>query len=603
MKMFDPFVLPFITGVVILFLILFIKFRKWIIQLPKEDKTKLRKNIWSKKAFGIIGEIVMESLFHRRIFKVNPLLGFMHMSLAFGWFLLIVFGMLESKMLSYDAINWPWEPIFLKFFIYNIHDNFYGNFFSFMMDFLLLWVLSAVTLALIKRIYSRIFGMKKTTKHTFFDKLAITTLWFIFPLRLLAESFTSAIYQNGGFLTRPFGNFLDTFLPAQTLAYLTWWAYSIALFLFFISLPFSRYMHIPAEILLIALRKLGIKTEKKYTSFTEIEVQSCPRCGICLDKCQLATAANIPNAPSVYMITNIRNKKINAEKAFNCLLCGRCKEFCPVGIDTLALRITQRKKFIDSNNANFDYLKDFSFPKSKVLYFAGCMTHLTPAIYKSMLKILNSAKIDFQFMDDNGTVCCGRPLMMSGKYDVANKVIEFNKRQIINTEAELLVTSCPICLKVFKDEYQLPIQVMHHSQYILQLANEGKIQLTEQDKKISYHDPCELGRGCGIYEEPRLLIKKTAQLQQHKFEKEDALCCGGSLGNIMLSVLQKDAIHKEVIADLTMHHPDAIVTACPLCKKTITKNCDTEVIDIAELVAASLTNQTISKSKKAIDLI
>jgi len=588
---YDHFVLPFTLGLVILLIIVLYKFSKWIIGLNSSDKKKLGKGIFGLPLLFSVKEIFLESLLHRKVFKANAILGYMHMSLAFGWFLLIVIGNIESKLYSDNAFNPPYYPIFLQFFVENkphspIHDAF-----TFIMDFVLLIVLSGVLLAFTKRIYSKLFGMKRTTKMKIGDKLALTSLWLIFPLRFLAESFTSGTVHNGGFLTDSAGIFFANFLPVQDLAYITWWGYSWALGLFFISVPFSRYMHIPAEILLIFARNSGIKTEKKYNSFSEIEVNSCPRCGLCLDTCQLASAANITYVQSVYFIRSIRENEIDQKIAFNCLLCGRCENICPVGINLNGIRTAKRSEFTKDLESSFDYIKptENQSNKTDVLYFAGCMTHLTPTIKKSMTNILNQSGVNYQFMDADGSICCGRPMLLAGNIKAAEELMRKNKAIIEASGAKTLVTSCPICYKTFKEDYNLNINIVHHSQYLLTLIEEKKIKVNKTTtKQVVYHDPCELGRESGIYNEPRNVIEQISSLQSIKNEKVDSLCCGGSLGNLQISSDQKDMICNDTLASLTANNPDTIITACPLCKKTFAKNAAIPVIDLSELVSDSL---------------
>ena len=150
------------------------------------------------------------------------------MSLAFGWFLLIVVGMIESSLSSGTLFKEPWLGIFFNYFITTPHGFHMADTLSFIMDLLLLIILSGVMLALIKRMRARFMGMKKTTKHHLYDRLALTSLWFIFPLRLLAESTTSAIHDNGSFLTGSIGNLISG-LPVQAMELPLWWAYSMAL--------------------------------------------------------------------------------------------------------------------------------------------------------------------------------------------------------------------------------------------------------------------------------------------------------------------------------------------------------------------------------------
>lgn len=190
---FHPFIIPFSAGAIILFAILIYKFVKWIHKLDRKQMYFVKRNFFSFKTVSAIIEVFREALLHRNIYKKNPLLGYMHMSLAFGWFLLIAVGKIESSFYAGTFFEEPWLAIFFKYFAKEQHNYFGASFFSFTMDLLLLIVLSGVALALTKRLRSSILGMKKPTKHSTFDRIALASLWWIFPLRLMAESTTAAI--------------------------------------------------------------------------------------------------------------------------------------------------------------------------------------------------------------------------------------------------------------------------------------------------------------------------------------------------------------------------------------------------------------------------
>jgi len=530
----------------------------------------------------------MEGLLHRKVFRKNPFLGYMHMSLAFGWFLLIFIGHLEVIAWA-GSLSFPfYYPVFFRYFVTDEGHFFFSGTFSFIMDLLLLFVLSGVSLAYFKRFRSRIFGMRKTTQLKWGDQLALSSLWLIFPLRLLSESITAGIYDNGNFLTQSIGNALDSWLPLPAIELGVWTAYSCSLGLFFIALPLSRYMHIPAEILFIFLRNYGIKLKKRENTYSRVQVFSCSRCGICLDTCQL-NDADIRTTQSVYVLKNIRNKNLTDELLFNCLLCGRCQQVCPVGIELNDLRITQRIESTRQYNSQYDYLKETGSKQADVVYFAGCMTHLTPGIKKSMTQILDYAGINFWFMDEDKAPCCGRPLMQAGQYDAARKLIENNENHINRSGAKILLTSCPICYKVFKEDYSLPkIKVKHHSEYILELVKAGKIPTEKSNLKIVYHDPCELGRGSKIYNQPRELLRKYARLIRTKEEKENSPCCGGSLANIKIQMSERDQIRDKALQEFARYNPDILAVSCPLCKKTFSKGRDLAIKDISEIVAMQI---------------
>lgn len=585
------FILPFTLGMIILFVILIIKYGLWISKLSHIDKLRIVQSIFTRRTWDAIVESFMEGLIHRRMFRRHPLLGYMHMSLAFGWFLLIVVGHVEIVMKE-GSFSYPWLPIFFNYFY---HDSFPGErVMANVMDFLLLFVLSGVFLAYFKRINSKIFGIKRTTKLKPGDRFALASLWCIFPFRLLAESATAALYGNGGFLTNTVGLFFQWIQVTPTMESVLWWAYSISLGVFFVCMPFSRYMHILTEVLFIFLRHYGIKLKKQFNSYSRIQVYSCSRCGVCIDVCQMHIA-NISNNQSVYILKNMRDHDLTARKLYNCMLCGRCESVCPVGINLNDLRISQRIKASKEYNSDYAFLKTLPCEsqvidtKPEVLYFAGCMTHMTPGIKKSVLQVLDKAGVNYQFMDKDKGACCGRPLMLAGQYQAAQKLIAYNREKILESGATTLLVSCPICYKVFRDDYELgQITIKHHSEYFLELVEQGRISLKKSNKSIVYHDPCELGRGCGVYEPPRNLLKMTGNLQATQQEKVNSLCCSGSLGDLSLSMSDRNVIKAETLNVLLQKNPDVLATACPLCKKTFVKGVDIQVKDIAEIVAEAM---------------
>lgn len=587
------FILPFTLGMIFLLVVLFIKYGLWISKLSHIDKLRIVQCIFTRRTWDAIKESVMEGLIHRNVYKKSPLLGYMHMSFALGWFLLILVGHVEAYMYSGTFSNAPWITIFFQYFV---HDTFPGEpFMTNLMDFLLLYVLSGVLLAYFKRLNSKIFGIKKTTKLKPLDRIALISLWFIFPLRLLAEGATAALYGNGGFLTNSVGRIFVLIGVNTTIENVLWWAYSFSLCFFFIGMPFSRYMHIFTELLFIFLRHYGIKLKKQFNSYSRIQVYSCSRCGICIDVCQMHVA-NISNNQSVYILKNIRDQNLTDRKLYNCLLCGRCEQVCPVRINLNDLRISQRIRATKEFNSDYAFLQTLPVEplkvvdkKPEVIYFAGCMTHMTPGIKKSVLKVLDKAGVEYQFMDKDKGACCGRPLMLAGQYEAAKKLIAYNREKILDSKASILLVSCPICYKVFKDDYELgQITIKHHSEYFLELVKQGKIHLAQSEKSIVYHDPCELGRGCGVYEPPRDLLRMTGNLVSAQQEKLMSLCCSGSLGDLSLSMADRNVIKEETLKVLLQKKPDVLATACPLCKKTFVKGGDVQVKDIAEIVADAM---------------
>ncbi len=608
---FDPFVIPFNIGLYFILIYAVVRSVRWFSNLSRPDKLRLQRGFFGS-AFGrSLKEIFMESLIHRKILKANFRLGYMHMSLAFGWFLLILFGTIEADIFGTRHLNPPYKAIFFKFFNPDHGRTGFEAVYSFLMDLILAFILSGLILAVIKRFSSKVVGMKKTTKLKLPDKIALTSLWLIFPSRLIAESLTSGVYGTGSFLTGSLGSVLASFLPANQLAYPFWWLYSLSLGTFFLLLPVTRYMHIPTELFLIFARNSGIRTGDQSGAFTEIQTYSCSSCGICIDACQLNFSTGITNIQSAYLMKGIRNNEDVNDIAFNCLMCGRCDRYCPVGIELTPIRMIRRRaesveppekslwsryfpdliKIVNTRSNGhpaFSWLPQIKTEATEVLYYAGCMTHLTPAIKKAMIRILDASGLNYRFLDEAGGVCCGRPLMLAGKDKEARELINFNSGLIRDSGARILVTSCPICYKVFRESYYLEVELMHHTQFIKMLIDEDMLRLRFLRKKVVYHAPCDLGRGSGIYDEPKDVLRHVARLQPTGFDDDDSLCCGGSLGNTRISYRQKNKIAADAASALTKGNPEILATACPLCKKTFTTVTDTRVADIAEIVAEAI---------------
>lgn len=583
---YDNFVLPFSIGLTTLLVYLLVKYLRWINTFSKEDKRLIWKGIFSLKTFKAIRELFLESLVHRKIFRTHTFLGYMHMCFGLGWFLLILIGKTESMVYHTSMFNPPYFAIFFRFF-HPANETFPGsNVFAFLTDLLLLFILTGLLLAMSKRIYSRVVGMKKTTKHRPFDLLILTVLWLIFPFRFLAESFTSGARGGGSFLTHNAGDFFATVLPIESLAYPAWWIYSSLLGAFFLLLPFSRYMHIPTEMVYIFLKNWGVKQGNSFNAFSQIQVYSCSRCGICIDRCQLNTSLGIHDTQAVYFLKNIRHDKENHIQTENCLMCGRCESACPVDLKLNALRLSKRPDFYHTGKGSYSYATRLNPPQAKVAYFAGCMGTLTPSVSRSMQYIFAKTKTDYTFVDENGGICCGRPMMLSGNRSAASDIIRKNRAILEASGAEILVTSCPICYKTFREDYDLNMKVMHHSEYINMLMESGVLKTSQADYSTVFHNPCELGRGSQVYRAPEQVLERVSRKIKTRYDGKNSLCCGGSLANTHINAGDQTKIAHDAVVAYAAYHPDVIVTACPLCKKNLNKkDASVNIKDIAEVVA------------------
>lgn len=652
---YSNFVIPFVVGISFMLIWLTVGLIRLLAKIPADDRRRFWKSLITPKiALKNIKDLFCDCLFHTKIWKRKPLLGYMHSSIAFGWFMLIVLGHIEVALFVPKHLAWTdgglFYPIFYRFFVWINpgHVTLRGWFFFFLMDFFLLYVLTGVGMAIFKRFRSIVLGMRHTTKPSLADRVALYSLWMIFPLRLLAESFTADL-SGGSFLTVPVNHLWHWIFGDKLFFMPVWWAYSICLGLFFAAMPFSRYMHILTEVLWILLRNAGIQPRHPRKGVAEAEIYACSSCGLCLDACPMNVQKKNLKYSSVYFIRFLRRhneKKINAI-ADKCLMCDKCHALCPVGVDAPALRRAQRATVNNSLPYDYSYLMEGSLGSNsssvstcvaanacsitagsvastrtatahasltdpspsltepvevttniqktsedwKVMYFAGCMTHLTPRIIKSVEKVFKSAGVNYIFADRDGGICCGRPLMLAGKTNAAYETISANRKMILGSGCRTLVLSCPICYKIFKDEYALEgVEVLHYTQFIKRLVDEGKLKLTAGDERIVYHDPCELGRGCGVYKEPREVLAQAGTLVKATKEGDESICCGGSLGSLTLDSRDRAKITESSVANLLANNPQTIVTACPLCLKTFSESVPetVKVQDFAETVSRHL---------------
>ena len=183
---YDPFVLPFTLGMVFIVLYLLIGSIRIILALDKEERLLLLKSMNPGQLLITAKDVFVDCLLHIKVFKRNFLLGYMHFSIAFGWFMIILVGHMEVILYTPQRNGVLYYPVFFRYFVMETQQTLRGAFFFFLMDLFLLMILSGVTLAIFKRFRSMALGMRRTTKLKLGDRFALYALWAIFPLRLLA---------------------------------------------------------------------------------------------------------------------------------------------------------------------------------------------------------------------------------------------------------------------------------------------------------------------------------------------------------------------------------------------------------------------------------
>jgi heterodisulfide reductase subunit D len=239
--------------------------------------------------------------------------------------------------------------------------------------------------------------------------------------------------------------------------------------------------------------------------------------------------------------------------------------------------------------------------KPDVLFWVGCAGSFddrAKKITKAFARILNKANVNFAVLGTEES-CTGDPAKRAGNEFVFQMQAMMNIQVLNGYEVTKIVTACPHCFNTLKNEYPGlggKYEVMHHTQFINQLLAEGKLSISGgafKGKRITYHDPCYLGRANDVYEAPRDLIKKLdAELIEMRRCKQNGLCCGAGGAQMFKEPEKGDKdINIERTEEALETQPEYIAAACPFCNTMMTdgvknkeKEAEVKVMDIAELI-------------------
>ena len=238
-------------------------------------------------------------------------------------------------------------------------------------------------------------------------------------------------------------------------------------------------------------------------------------------------------------------------------------------------------------------------PDAKLAYFVGCTTsYREKNVAIATAEILNSLQIEFQILKDES--CCGSPVYMTGQTEKAKKIAEENVKMFKDAGIEKIITSCAGCYRTLKDTYPKKfgldhgIEVIHMPKFLLDMVNSGELKFNKEvNMKITYHDPCHIGRHMGIYEPPRKVLNKIPGIELVEMDRNrhNAWCCGSG-GGVRSAFKDLSAFAAdERIEEAKGTSAEAIVSCCPFCLnqfKTHIKDNEIKAFDIAELARKAI---------------
>ncbi|MBN2060759.1 MAG: (Fe-S)-binding protein [Deltaproteobacteria bacterium] len=356
----------------------------------------------------------------------------------------------------------------------------------------------------------------------------------------------------------------------------------------------------------------------------------CFQCGLCDTVCPW-------NRVTAFSMRRIVREaafgmtEIESEDIWRCTTCGRCPQQCPRDVrqieSGLALRriateygvfpesvkpvrtirgslVAEGNTLSEERAKRADWAKGLSVKSftedMEILYFPGCYPSYDPRLKKvaaATAKILNKAGVDFGILGTKEN-CCGESIRKTGDEEVFIRLAKENIKTFIDNRVKRILVSSPHCYHTFKNEYpefMVHFDVIHMSQYIFELIQAGRLSIDKPfEKKVTYHDPCYLGRHNNIYEEPREVLKKVPGLELNEMpdSRANSLCCGGGGGRVWMETQKGERFSDLRIEQAMGVGAELLVTSCPYCitmfeDSRITLNAleKIEVKDITEIVA------------------
>ena len=363
-------------------------------------------------------------------------------------------------------------------------------------------------------------------------------------------------------------------------------------------------------------------------------VKYCYQCGKCDTVCPWNRVINFSMRKLIREAT-FGIPEIDLEDTWRCTTCGKCPQECPRDVKQIDDMVALRRiatgygisptflKPVRSASASLmsegnplgaelekraDWAEGLNVKtfteEMEILYFTCCYVSYDQRlkdIAKATVGILNKAKVEFGILGTKEK-CCGESIRKTGNEDVFKSLARENIKTFIDRGAKKILVSSPHCYHTLKNEYpefKANFEVVHITEYLEELVNAGRLQFSEEyPKKVTYHDPCYLGRHNGIYDAPRDVLKKIPGLELIEMaeSREDSLCCGMGGGRIWIDTQMSDRFSNLRIEEAIGLGAEVLTTTCPYCVDALEESRsglnyeDTiQVKDITEIILEVIT--------------
>jgi len=580
--------------------------------------------------------------------RERPFTGFIHMFILYG-------------SLTFDTIT-------VAHILEGMNKNYHINsVHAFIADVFSILVLIAVTYFIIRRY------VLKPDSYTYknYESLWIYSLLITVTLTfLLYEGAVISLYPDHSqysFIGRIVaGIFLN---PSVFLIKIFWWVHIINVFVFIVYVPRSKYLHMIAGPVNIALRNnfyfgktkildvedeetdfFGIENITHFTNKDLMDGFACLECGRCQDYCPayntekalspkliitdmrdelINTGAEILNKNNSQPVKPLIDRIFDIADIWSCTTCGVCMQVCPVENEhvpkIIGLRQSQvlmESKFPDEFNSLYKGLENQGNPwginaqtgmdwatglnislisdkkETDILVWAGCEGKFDSNAQKNeklLIEILDKADVDYAFLG-NEEKCCGDPARRTGRDELFQMLAMENIGVLQKYKFNRIVTLCPHCLYVLKNEYSDlggNFDVIHHSELIKELIDKKNIIVKSNEADtMTYHDPCYLGRYNKVYDAPREILNKVSngKIIEMENNKTHSFCCGAGGGGMWKEESEGSRISHTRLKEAEQTNAKTLVTACSFCATMFrdanneTNSNKLEIKDIAQVV-------------------
>lgn len=359
----------------------------------------------------------------------------------------------------------------------------------------------------------------------------------------------------------------------------------------------------------------------------------CYQCGLCDTVCPW-------NRVRSYSMRRIIREAtfgltdIETEEMWRCTTCGNCPRQCPRGVKIIEAGVSLRRISTEygvfpapvspvkgvaasllgkGNPLGEDRDKRAAWAEGlpvkpytedmEILYFPGCYLCYDPRLKKvarATAKILNKAGVSFGILGEQEN-CCGESIRKTGDEELFKRLARQNIKNFVDSGVRRILVSSPHCYHTFKNEYaefMVNFEIVHMAQYIFELFEQGRLALSgEYAKKVTYHDPCYLGRHNGVYDQPREALKRVPGLELLEMADtlENSLCCGGGGGRIWMETIKGERFSDLRLEQATSVGAQVLATTCPYCithfeesRIALEDSESIEIKDIAEIIQEAI---------------